>query len=74
MVLLSRIRVCQGRLDDALRLRSKALAFRQRIYGDKYKTCDSLYQIADLLYIRGDCASAMYGSPGIQNSLIELPK
>ena len=60
MVLLSKIRVCQRQFDEALRLRSKALVFRQKTFGDKYKTCDSLYQIADLLHCRGDSASAMY--------------
>lgn len=58
MVLLGRIRVCQNRFDDALRLMSKALVFRQKTYGDGYKTCDLLYQIADLLYTRGDPVSA----------------
>jgi len=37
MVLLSRIRVQQGRLDEALRLASKALAFRQRLLGNRLK-------------------------------------
>ncbi|PGH05348.1 hypothetical protein AJ79_06817 [Helicocarpus griseus UAMH5409] len=59
MVLLSRIWISKGRYEDALRLRSKALAFRQKTFGDKYKTCDSLYQIADLLSHRGDYASAV---------------
>ena len=59
MVLLSRIRKQQGRMDDALRLASKALAFRQRICGYKLKTCDSLYDVANLLYSHGKIASAM---------------
>ncbi|KAI0199004.1 TPR-like protein [Astrocystis sublimbata] len=38
MVLLSRIRLKQGRIDDALRLASKALAFRQKLLGNRLKT------------------------------------
>lgn len=59
MVLLSRIRFSQGRLDDALRLASKALAFRQRLLGNRLKTCDSLYDVASLLHRQGNVASAM---------------
>lgn len=58
MVLLSRIRMKQGKPDDALRLASKALAFRQRILGNRLKTCDSLYDVASLLFERGNEASA----------------
>jgi hypothetical protein len=59
MVLLSRIRRAQNRLDDAIRLSSKALAFRQRLLGNRLKTCDSLYDVASLLHIQGNIASAM---------------
>ncbi|KAI9846534.1 MAG: hypothetical protein M1837_003955 [Sclerophora amabilis] len=59
MVLLSRIRQQQGRLDEALRLSSKALAFRQKLLGNRMKTCDSLYQVANLLQIRGDLSSSI---------------
>jgi tetratricopeptide (TPR) repeat protein len=59
MVLLSRIRVQQGRLDEALRLASNALAFRQRLLGNGLKTCDSLYDVASLMYTHGNTASAM---------------
>jgi tetratricopeptide (TPR) repeat protein len=59
MVLLSRIRVQQGRLDEALHLASKALAFRQRLLGNRLKTCDSLYDVASLLHMHGNTASAM---------------
>lgn len=59
MVLLSRIRLQQGRLDDAIRLASKALAFRQAMLGNRLKTCDSLYLVADLLQRRGNVASAI---------------
>lgn len=59
MVLLSRIRLQQGRLDDAMRLSSKALAFRQRLLGNRMKTCDSLYDVASLLNLQGNVASAM---------------
>ncbi|KAJ5058662.1 hypothetical protein J3E74DRAFT_467267 [Bipolaris maydis] len=59
MVLLSRIRVQQGRLDEALRLASKALAFRKKLLGNRLKTCDSLYDVASLLHIHGNSASAI---------------
>ncbi|KAJ9648289.1 hypothetical protein H2199_001142 [Coniosporium tulheliwenetii] len=43
MVLLSRIRLRQGRLDDAMRLASKALTFRQKMLGNRLKTsCSEL--------------------------------
>lgn len=41
MVLLSRIRRAQGRRSEALRLASKALAFRRKLLGNRLKTCDS---------------------------------
>lgn len=59
MVLLSRIRSKQGRYDDALRLASKALAFRQNLLGSRLKTCDSLYDVACLLHREGKGAAAM---------------
>ncbi len=59
MVLLSRIRRAQGRNDDALRLASKALAWRQKIHRDRFKTCDSLYDVASLLHLQTRSASAM---------------
>jgi tetratricopeptide (TPR) repeat protein len=57
MVLLSRIRHAQARHDDALRLASKALAWRQKVHGDRYKTCDSLYDVASLLHLQGHSPS-----------------
>ncbi|KAI1215007.1 uncharacterized protein F4807DRAFT_466343 [Annulohypoxylon truncatum] len=59
MVLLSRIRLKQGRVDDALRLASKALAFRQKLLGNRLKTSDSLYDVASILYLQGHSASAI---------------
>ena len=59
MVLLSRIRQRQGRLNDAIRLSSKALTFRQSMLGNRLKTCDSLYLVADLLQQGGNVASAI---------------
>lgn len=59
MVLLSRIRSKQGKSDDALRLASKALTFRQNTLGNRLKTCDSLYDVANLLCEKGNEASAM---------------
>lgn len=60
MVLLSRIRLGQGRIDDAMRLASKALTFRQNLLGNRLKTCDSLYDVAGLLHREGKDASAMW--------------
>ncbi|KAI1391090.1 TPR-like protein [Hypoxylon trugodes] len=59
MVLLSRIRLKQGRVDDALRLASKALAFRQKLLGNRLKTCDSLYDVANILDLQSHSASAV---------------
>ncbi|MCJ1396521.1 hypothetical protein MMC18_009412, partial [Xylographa bjoerkii] len=58
MVLLARIRLRQGRLDDAIRLSSKALTFRQSVLVNRHKTCDTLYLVADLLQRSGNMASA----------------
>ena len=59
MVLLSRIRRAEGRTDDALRLASKALAWRQKVHGDRYKTCDSMYDVACMLHEKGQTATAL---------------
>ncbi|KAL8781443.1 MAG: hypothetical protein Q9213_005995 [Squamulea squamosa] len=59
MVLLARIRERQGRLEEATSLASKALSFRQRLLGNRLKTCDSLYQVACMLEKRRKIASAM---------------
>lgn len=59
MVILSRIRAAQGRPEDALRLASKALDFRQRMNGGRLKTCDSLYDVACLLHRQDKSATAM---------------
>ncbi len=59
MVLLSRIRAQQGRLDDAIRLSSKALAFRQSMLGNRLKTCDALHLVASQLQRRGNIATAV---------------
>jgi len=59
MVLLSRIRFQQGKMDDALRLASKALTFHQKLLGNRLKTCDSLYDVTGFLHQQGKEASAM---------------
>jgi hypothetical protein len=59
MVLLSRIRLAQGRLAEALRLASKALAFRRKLLGNRLKTCDSQYDVASMLHKDGHTSSAM---------------
>ncbi|KFY38810.1 hypothetical protein V495_06356 [Pseudogymnoascus sp. VKM F-4514 (FW-929)] len=59
MVLLSRIRLAQGRLDDAMRLASKALAFRQKFQGNRLKTCDSMYDVAGMLIRQGRLSEAI---------------
>lgn len=58
MVLLSRIRLAQGRPTDALRLASKALAFRRQLLGNRLKTCDSQYDVASILLEDGHISSA----------------
>ena len=59
MVLLSRIRAKQGRLEDAVRLSSKALGFRQATLGNRLKTCDAMYLVASLLQQQGNIATAV---------------
>lgn len=59
MVLLSRIRLAQGSLDDTMRLASKALTFRQKLHGNRLKTRDSLHDVADMLVRQGRVSSAM---------------
>jgi tetratricopeptide (TPR) repeat protein len=59
MVLLSRIRLAQGRPAEALRLASKALAFRRKLLGNRLKTCDSQYDAACMLLGEGHVSSAM---------------
>ncbi|KAK4116309.1 TPR-like protein [Canariomyces notabilis] len=59
MVLLSRIRLAQGRLAEALRLASKALAFRRKLLGNRLKTCDSQYDVASMLHKDGHTSSAI---------------
>lgn len=59
MVLLSKIRCQQGRLDDAIRLANKALTFRRQLLGDHLKTCFSLYQVASIFHAQGDLDSSM---------------
>ncbi|KAF2234366.1 TPR-like protein [Viridothelium virens] len=59
MVLFSRIRLRQGRNEDAMRLASKALTFRQKMLGNRLKTCDSLYDVAGILHKQHKLASAI---------------
>jgi len=59
MVLLSRIRRAQGRSTEALRLASKALAFRRTLLGNRLKTCDSQYDVASMLLDDGHMSSAV---------------
>ncbi|KAL9113509.1 MAG: hypothetical protein Q9187_007602 [Circinaria calcarea] len=59
MILLSRIRQCQGRLNDAIRLSSKALTLPQSMLGNRLKTCDSLYLVAEMLRQGENIASAI---------------
>ncbi|RJE22879.1 NB-ARC domain protein [Aspergillus sclerotialis] len=59
MVLMSRIRLMQGRYDEALSYASKALGFRRECLGERLKVCDSLYQVADILNIGGNTALAI---------------
>jgi len=59
MVLLSRIRLAQGQLSEALRLASKALEFRRMLLGNRLKTCDSQYDVASMLARDGHASLAM---------------
>lgn len=59
MVLLSRIRLAQGRYSESLNLASKALGFRRQCLGNRLKVCDSLYQVASLLKKGNNPALAM---------------
>lgn len=59
MILLSRMRLAQGRYDEALNLASKALGFRKQCLGNRLKVCDSLYQVSSLLEQGNNPALAM---------------
>ncbi|TLD07289.1 hypothetical protein PgNI_10309 [Pyricularia grisea] len=59
MVLLSRIRLAQGRTTEAIRLASKALEFRRKLLGSRLKTCDSQYDVARMLALEGFESSAI---------------
>lgn len=63
MVLLSRIRLAQGRLDESLKLASKALTFRRQYLDERLKVCDCLYQVAGLLQ------TAEHSSPDVSGSM-----
>ena len=52
-VLLSRIRHRQGRLDEAAHLSSMALQLRQRLHGNRLRTCESLYDVAYFTHKQG---------------------
>ncbi|MCJ1243916.1 hypothetical protein MMC30_001113 [Trapelia coarctata] len=58
MIILSRIRLQQGRIDEALRLAARALLFRQRVLGNTPKTCDVMCLVADLLHKQEKIATA----------------
>ncbi|TLD28819.1 hypothetical protein PspLS_03746 [Pyricularia sp. CBS 133598] len=59
MVLLSRIRLAQGRATEAIRLASKALEFRRNLLGGRLKTCDSQYDVARMLALEEFESSAI---------------
>jgi tetratricopeptide (TPR) repeat protein len=59
MVLLARIRKAQGRAEDAMRLATKALAFRRKLLGNRLTTCDAQYHAADILQHHGNVGPAM---------------
>lgn len=62
MVLLSRIRLAQGKIEEALRLASKALVFRQEVLGGRLKTCDSQYDVASILLKMSHVSPAKYAN------------
>jgi hypothetical protein len=47
--LLSMVRSLQGRTEEALGMAMKVLDFRRKKFGGRFKTCDSLCRIGDLL-------------------------
>ena len=57
-ILLSQIRHRQGYLDEALRLATKALSIRQKVFGNTLKTCAAMCLVADLLHLKGKIATA----------------
>jgi len=59
MVLLSRIKLEQGSLDESLRFASKALTFRKECLGERLKVCDSLHQVSVLLHRGNNTGLAM---------------
>jgi hypothetical protein len=59
MILLGRIRAKQNRMDEAVRLISKALAFRQQTHGDHLKSCDTMQVLAQTLQQNADYRAAM---------------
>lgn len=59
MILLARIRASQSRLEEAIRFATRALQFRRSLLGNRLKTCDALYLVADLLQKKEKVASAM---------------
>lgn len=58
MILLGRIRKQQNRMDEAVRLISKALAFRQQTHGNHLKTCDTMQLLAQVMQLHGDYRTA----------------
>src|ERR1700722_353991 len=67
MVLLSRSQRAQCRIEDSPRLASNALMWRQKVHRDRFKTCDSLYNVASLLHHeqRSRLCNASSSIPGI---------
>ncbi|KAH9909742.1 P-loop containing nucleoside triphosphate hydrolase protein [Xylariomycetidae sp. FL2044] len=59
IVLLSRIQLAKGKVDDAGRLADVALEWRRNFYGNRLKTCDSLYDVACIAYQQGYRATAI---------------
>lgn len=59
MVLLSRIRRSQDRAEDAMRIATKAVAFRRRLLGNRLTTCDAQYHAADILQFHGNIGPAL---------------
>ncbi|KAF2034858.1 hypothetical protein EK21DRAFT_97087 [Setomelanomma holmii] len=74
MLLLSHIRVQQRRYDEALQLASRSLQFRREVFGNRLKTCDALYDVASLMDIHGNTASAIELLSQLANVAASIPE
>ena len=55
IVSLTPIRLRQGRLDEAVRLATKVLGFRQKLLGNRLEIRGLLNDIASFVHLQSDC-------------------